>query len=454
MLPTDTIVYVAAGALVTMPDRPIQGREYRVKVVSGTAETTAVQVFAPKGRSIEDPSAGSQYTFRSGATPATITTSGACYGWRFDGAAMNISIGRPDPTLLNSNQTLTMQQGGTLGAPQPEHFFSVQPTDPAKAPYSLFIGGATFNGQFDTVFYLGYNADHANVSEPICTLNMEQNFETVPGTFFVECYFETGISSASLVRPIGYVLNRSTGSVTTTLSYTSPSFFAIQGGAAGATQQMRWTDGQCFIAPTAYSIQSNNGLTLANLAGTLTLQNAAGQFNVWALGAGSQLYTAADSWAFSDHTTAQHATMDFVGSVARFYPSTDNQGSLGISGGRWASVSAVAGNFSTLTGGGVALASSVGTINVAAGGTFTPAAAVYQNPYITLTGSLAANVTVVLPATAGATWIIDATACTLNAHTITLQANGVNWATTVGVTNLYEVTYGGAGKLYGVALTP
>jgi hypothetical protein len=353
-----------------------------------------------------------------------------------------------------STFSLALQQGGTVPAPTPEHLFSVQPTDTSKATYSLFIGGASFNGQWDTVFYLGYNADAANVSEPICRLNMEQNFETVPGTFYVEAYFETGLSSAALVRPMGYVLNRSTGAVTTTLSYTSPSFLAIQGGAVGATQQMRWTDGQCFIAPTGYSIQSNNGLTLANLAGTLTLQNAAGQFNVWALGTGSQLYTAADSWAFSDHTTAQHATMDFVGSVARFYPSTDNQGSLGISGGRWASVSAVSGNFSTLMGGGVALASSVGTINVAAGGTFTPAAAVYQNPYITLTGSLAANVTVVLPPTVGANWTLDATACTLNGHTITLQANGVNWATTIGVTNLYDVTYGGAAKLYGVALTP
>jgi hypothetical protein len=95
------------------------------------------------------------------------------------------------------------------------------------------------------------------------------------------------------------------------------------------------------------------------------------------------------------------------------------------------------------------------TINVAAGGTFTLSAPF--NPYITLTGSLAANVTIVIPAAAtlaGAYFYVDATACTLNGHTISIQGNNNTWGTTIGTTNIYQLAWGTAGKLYGVALTP
>ena len=70
-----------------------------------------------------------------------------------------------------------------------------------------------------------------------------------------------------------------------------------------------------------------------------------------------------------------------------------------------------------------------------------------------MTGSLTGNVTVVLPAIPGAgPWMIDATAVTLNGFTITMQANGVNWSTTIGTTLLYQVQYGGIGKLYGQSM--
>lgn len=95
------------------------------------------------------------------------------------------------------------------------------------------------------------------------------------------------------------------------------------------------------------------------------------------------------------------------------------------------------------------------SINVAAGGTFTLTAAQASAETIILTGSLAGSVTVVFPAYVGHVWNIDATGVTLNANTITAKANGNNWATTIGVTNLYQVTYGGtAGKLYGTSITP
>lgn len=74
--------------------------------------------------------------------------------------------------------------------------------------------------------------------------------------------------------------------------------------------------------------------------------------------------------------------------------------------------------------------------------------------YLILTGTLTGNVTLVAPSTIGWSFVIDATAVTLGGHTITLQANSNNWGTAIGTTNLYLVTYGGAGKIYGVALTP
>ena len=87
-------------------------------------------------------------------------------------------------------------------------------------------------------------------------------------------------------------------------------------------------------------------------------------------------------------------------------------------------------------------------------GTVTLSAAQAGFPYLLFTGSLTGNVVVVLPPTTGGAWTVDATAVTLNGHTITLQANSNNWATTIGVTNIYEVQYGGSGKLYGTTLTP
>ncbi len=85
-------------------------------------------------------------------------------------------------------------------------------------------------------------------------------------------------------------------------------------------------------------------------------------------------------------------------------------------------------------------------------GTVTLTQSQYMFPLIKLTGTLSGNVTVVLPATEGGNWIVDATAVVLGGNTITLQANGNNWGTTIGTTTLYKVAYGGTGRLYGTAL--
>ena len=87
----DGVLYVAAGALVVLPADPLPGREYLVKVVQGAAETAPVLVTAGGGYPVEDPGAASNYVMVTGTTPATIKNSGACRGWTFDGAAMNLT---------------------------------------------------------------------------------------------------------------------------------------------------------------------------------------------------------------------------------------------------------------------------------------------------------------------------------------------------------------------------
>jgi len=91
MLAQDLFIPVAAGAIITLPKAPILGVEYKIKIVSGTAETDPVQVLSGGTYNVEDPGANAAYTYRSGATPATMKTSAACNSWVFDGATMNLT---------------------------------------------------------------------------------------------------------------------------------------------------------------------------------------------------------------------------------------------------------------------------------------------------------------------------------------------------------------------------
>lgn len=91
MKATDGVLYVAAGAKVTLPVTPVVGLEYLVKVVSGSAETVPAQVLAGSTYSVEDPGGAAAYALVSGATYATMKVSAACNGWTFDGTTMNLT---------------------------------------------------------------------------------------------------------------------------------------------------------------------------------------------------------------------------------------------------------------------------------------------------------------------------------------------------------------------------
>lgn len=97
------------------------------------------------------------------------------------------------------------------------------------------------------------------------------------------------------------------------------------------------------------------------------------------------------------------------------------------------------------------------SLSIAAGGTITLTAQQAAAKTIICTGSLAGNVTLVFPSNASQEWLVDVTGVTLNAHTITAQANGNNWGTQLSATqaDVARISYdANAGKLYGVLLTP
>ena len=90
-------------------------------------------------------------------------------------------------------------------------------------------------------------------------------------------------------------------------------------------------------------------------------------------------------------------------------------------------------------------------------GTTTLSRAQYHSGWVTLTGTLSGNVTVVWPSTmaAGTCVYVDSTAVVLSAHTITYQINSNNWGTTVAAAvNIAQLCYNGT-KFYGpVPFTP
>ncbi len=86
-------------------------------------------------------------------------------------------------------------------------------------------------------------------------------------------------------------------------------------------------------------------------------------------------------------------------------------------------------------------------------GTKTLSAAEYRWDYLKFDGTLSGNTTIVLPSMDGRTWLVDATHVTFAGHTITLNANSVNWSTTIGSAALYQVTYNSSlGALVGITL--
>jgi hypothetical protein len=136
---------------------------------------------------------------------------------------------------------------------------------------------------------------------------------------------------------LGFVINRTTGDLTTSFEYTSS--LDILGGPKGGpvAQQIKITDGVFLFVPTNYVIAASNGLVLESIGGGLSLASPAGDLALDA-GIGHTCNFSCDTIQLRQANSIQSATIDNNVSFTRFYPTTDNTGSIGIGGQAWSTV--------------------------------------------------------------------------------------------------------------------
>lgn len=164
-----------------------------------------------------DATSATVYAAATGGTTATPSTnaSGEIAGW-IEPAEYNLTVPGKSAVRVQASRALPSTQGGTTGAPEETTFWQFQPRDTAKGPWTWHTHGATFNGTWDAVMYLGYNCSGAgsrvNTSEPSFRWAVEQDYEVAEGEHWVESYWEyvhsTGLTSG---RPIFVRINRDDG---------------------------------------------------------------------------------------------------------------------------------------------------------------------------------------------------------------------------------------------------
>jgi hypothetical protein len=202
-------------------------------------------------------------------TPAADGIEGPPEGvWSRVGAVEALALAH-EPRLdsvESSGITANGDQAGTTGAPTPKTIWSFQPVDTAKGPFQWVIGGASFNGTWDTVMFLGYNvADgggNALASEPSFRWCIEQDYND-GSKRLIESYWEYRNAAGTVQkRPIMLQFNRATD---------ANEQFELRGTTFTFTD---WTAG------TAFANWSKSGLSLLAFTGvdqTLAIGAAAGR---------------------------------------------------------------------------------------------------------------------------------------------------------------------------------
>ncbi len=244
--------------------------------------------------------------------------------------------------VVPSGQSIFQTQGGTVSSPTNETLWAVQPVDPTKAAFSVNLQSVLFNSTHDYVQKIGYNAFGLVSNEPEAYWALESDFEYAPGGHKLECYLQTSLSPSSpAYRPSGFVLDRVSGAVTTSLQYAGASFVLL-GGPIGGPPAQQWyvADGVFEFVPDPYVIVASGALNLSTPPNKQLQISSGGQLNVLA-GSGSLLFLAGDSIAIAQANTVQHATIDNNVSNTRFYPTTDNTGSIGLEAKRWSAIHGV-----------------------------------------------------------------------------------------------------------------
>src|SRR5581483_9641652 len=118
--------------------------------------------------------------------------------------------------------------------------------------------------------------------EPVSYLATESDYEHTPGAHKLECYFQTALTPASTAyRPMGYVLDRNSGAVTTTLQYAGASFCLMGGPVGGpATQQWYVADGVFMPVPDPYAIEAAGSLYITTPQDKQIEIRSGGQLNL------------------------------------------------------------------------------------------------------------------------------------------------------------------------------
>ena len=266
-----------------------------------------------------------------------------------------------------SGQQIRFVQGGTIATPATESLFSIQPTDPLKAPFSILINATLFNSTQDTLLSWGYNMNNEIISEPEAGFVIEQDYENPALTHQVEMYWQVrknaGVDS---VRPFGVQYRRQVGGpVFTSIAWINGGNLTITG--TSGFPEMQLADANATFDSNAqhvqYNMQCQSALWFFQSPSMTFVTTAAGgagyfQFNVHA---GSGFLIASDNIDIRTHAGAQEALIDTNVSGARYYPFADGTGSIGIAANAWSGVFTKALSFP-----GVALSGTVGAAGGAA----------------------------------------------------------------------------------------
>lgn len=121
----------------------------------------------------------------------------------------------PGSIVLPSGASVCLTQGGTLAAPANENPLSIQPVDPTKAPFGVWLDGANFGWSqtIDVSMHVGYNCTGGIATEPQIRWSIEQDFEESPGVHYCEMHaqiYEPGVSRG-FVRPFTAYYIRGSG---------------------------------------------------------------------------------------------------------------------------------------------------------------------------------------------------------------------------------------------------
>lgn len=180
---------------------------------------------------------------------------------------LNGGLVSPASYTLKTGSGVAFVQGGTVPSPSALNWFSAQPTDNTKAPFSGWIIDGVFNGQDDSVLTYGYNSDNEVPGEPMARFNIEQHYIPTPGTHLFEMYWELKTSGGgSPVRPFFANYNRGNGASSSICAFGLQSGDAWQVQDANNTVYAIITQGAPANAFLANSTQTNlNGKTQVNL---------------------------------------------------------------------------------------------------------------------------------------------------------------------------------------------